>query len=293
MTQIPRRIHVGVLALQGAFSEHIQLLKKAFVVLEALPHGDFTWTCAEIRTSAELATCDALIIPGGESTAISLVAARSELLDLLRIFVKYQFLPYLASARSHLSRVNRKPTWGTCAGLILLAEAANRTKKGGQDLIGGIDVRVNRNHFGRQMESFEMDINLPFLNSLDIEVSSFRQRPFRGIFIRAPIVEKILPQTTGVHTEEEQNPGTVVAPSRMRETPTGIRYTPVEIMATLPGRRVAKSLGLETSCDGDIIAVRQRNVFGTSFHPELTDDARIHVWWLMQISTAFCDPVGR
>jgi len=86
MTLIPRRIHVGVLALQGAFSEHIQLLKKAFVVLEALPHGHFTWTCAEIRTPAELATCDALIIPGGESTAISLVAARSELLDLLPCF---------------------------------------------------------------------------------------------------------------------------------------------------------------------------------------------------------------
>lgn len=89
MTQILRRIHIGVLALQGAFSEHIQLLKQAFAVLEALPHKSFTWTCAEIRTPAELATCDALIIPGGESTTISLVAARSELLELLRIFVKY------------------------------------------------------------------------------------------------------------------------------------------------------------------------------------------------------------
>jgi len=175
----------------------------------------------------------------------------------------------------------------------LLAEAANRTKKGGQDLIGGIDVRVNRNHFGRQVESFERDINLPFLNSLDVEVSSSSHQPFRGIFIRAPIVEKVLPQTKGVHTEEEQNPGTVVAPSPTRETPTGTRYTPVEIMATLPGRGIARFPGLETSCGGDIIAVRQGNVFGTSFHPELTDDARIHIWWLMQITTAFCDPVGR
>lgn len=148
-------------------------------------------------------------------------------------------------------------------------------------------MRVNRNHFGRQVESFERDLDLPFLNTLDVEFSLSSQRPFRGVFIRAPIVEKILPPRTGVHIEEEQRPDTVVAPALTGETSSGIRHTQVEIMATLPGRGAVKSSGVETPCDGDIIAVRQGNVFGTSFHPELTDDVRIHVWWLMQISTVF------
>src|SRR6195952_318650 len=86
-------------------------------------------------------------------------------------------------------RVLRKPTWGTCAGLILLSESANRTKKGGQDLIGGLDVRVNRNHFGRQVESFQADLDLPFLGTH----GTVSTDPFPGVFIRAPVVEKILP----------------------------------------------------------------------------------------------------
>lgn len=86
MTRTPeRRILVGVLALQGAFSEHIQLLKQAFASLD---DGETHWACAEIRTPEQLAECDALVIPGGESTTIALVAARSGLLEPLRSFVK-------------------------------------------------------------------------------------------------------------------------------------------------------------------------------------------------------------
>lgn len=179
--------------------------------------------------------------------------------------------------------MHRKPTWGTCAGLILLAESANRTKKGGQDLIGGLDVRVNRNYFGRQTESFEADLDLPFL-SHDVPSSA---EPFRGFFIRAPVVEEILPSVMGKQTEEAERGETVVAPGK---DITNRWISPVEVMATLPGRskRLAEKIevaGLKEDI-GDIIAVRQRNVFGTSFHPELTPDARIHVWWLGQVLEA-------
>jgi 5'-phosphate synthase pdxT subunit len=84
----PTSLTVGVLALQGAFNEHIQLLRKAAAELAERSDPAVEWTFSEVRTAAELAACDALIIPGGESTTISLVAARSGLLDPLREFVK-------------------------------------------------------------------------------------------------------------------------------------------------------------------------------------------------------------
>ncbi|KAK5102800.1 Senecionine N-oxygenase [Lithohypha guttulata] len=242
-------ITVGVLAVQGAFLEHLTLLRKA-----ASHFGtDDTWfSFVEVRTSQELTRCDALIIPGGESTTISLVAARTDLLESLREFVK----------------VERKPTWGTCAGLILLAEAANSTKKGGQELIGGLDVRVNRNHFGRQIESFQTDLDLPFLAEVDVPSTSFP-----GVFIRAPIVEKILANVEGAQIEQQSVPDSVVAPSKQVRDERARAATSAE-----KGAEVVVS-----DEAGDVIAVRQGNVFGTSFHPELTDDIRMHVWWLQQV----------
>jgi 5'-phosphate synthase pdxT subunit len=196
---------------------------------------------------------------------------------------------------SQSTRVLRKPTWGTCAGLILLAESANRTKKGGQELIGGLDVRVNRNHFGRQVESFEADLNLPFLQQLDGEEFDTKQSPFRAIFIRAPIVERILPNVSGIQEGEAKIDNTVIAPSRIIDENIAktVKVADVEIMGTLPGRTAAiKSDEIKHKVDseaGDIIAVRQANCFGTSFHPELTGDPRIHVWWLEQVVKAVDD----
>lgn len=183
-------------------------------------------------------------------------------------------------------RVHRKPAWGTCAGLILLAESANRTKKGGQDLIGGLDVRVNRNHFGRQAESFQAPLDLPFLGSAG------QIDPFPAVFIRAPVVEKILPHQKGVQVDELQKDDTVVAPSKNPEGHAAqvAMADDVEVLATLPGR-AAKLASEGRNIDaeretGDIIAVQQGNVFGTSFHPELTNDARIHAWWLRQVQNS-------
>lgn len=190
-------------------------------------------------------------------------------------------------------RIHRKPTWGTCAGLILLAESANRTKKGGQELIGGLDVRVNRNHFGRQIESFQAPMDLPFLAPLDAAVDDDgNERSFTGVFIRAPVVEKMLPSAESVQTEEQKRDATIVAPSRLPESRLAREAISdnVEVLGQLPGRaaRLATS-GVSIDAEenvGDIVAVRQGNVFGTSFHPELTSDPRIHMWWLRQVEDA-------
>lgn len=181
--------------------------------------------------------------------------------------------------------MKRRPTWGTCAGLILLSESANRTKQGGQELIGGLDVRVNRNHFGRQAESFQAPLHLPFLRDAGAEITN--DHPFPGIFIRAPVVEKLLPAVEGVQKSEEQRTDTVVAPSKatdkvevMKDVGSG-----VNVLGVLPGRaeRLSGQIEQENKQAGDIVAVRQGNVFGTSFHPELTTDMRIHSWWLKQL----------
>ncbi|RVD85812.1 uncharacterized protein DFL_004119 [Arthrobotrys flagrans] len=252
-------VTVGVLALQGAFSEHLQLLKKAS---QALP-SNITFQFLEIRTEDALSSCDALIVPGGESTTMSLVAERSGLLEPLREFVK----------------VYRKPVWGTCAGMILLAEEANRTKKGGQELIGGLDVRVKRNHFGSQTESFSTPLSLPFLGD---------STPFYGYFIRAPIVEHILPPTTPASSLENNTADTVTAPSKKPINNIAASFTSPDEVKILGRLTPSKLTTTEEDAklgpsEGRIVAVEQGNCFGTSFHPELGSDIRIHKWWLEKV----------
>ena len=276
-------VTIGVLALQGAFFEHIVLLKRAAQGIKNISQNSPIFGFVEVRTAAELSKCDALVIPGGESTTIALIAADSGLLEPLRDFVKCVDVHFI-EATSDISRLNRKPTWGTCAGLILLAESANRVKKGGQELIGGLDVRVNRNHFGRQVESFQADLSLPFLS----ELPGSNNVPFPGVFIRAPVVEKLLPNTEGPQVEEDQKADTIVAPSRVVENESAKKRLArdISILGTLPGRvnkTGNESLVSAAGETGDIIAVQQGNVFGTSFHPELTTDTRIHQWWLLQV----------
>ena len=149
-------------------------------------------------------------------------------------------------------------------------------------------MRVNRNHFGRQTESFETDLHLPFLNS-----QGELEKSFRGIFIRAPVVEKVLPVVTGEQRGEAGREDTVIAPSRPAMDAAAAEQVNqlVKVMARLPNRAKlspssvseGKHINSET---GDIIAVWQGNVFGTSFHPELTQDPRIHAWWLEEVKSA-------
>jgi 5'-phosphate synthase pdxT subunit len=255
------KITVGVLALQGAFVEHISLLQHAATADLAAQYPDIYFEFVTVRTPTELELCHALILPGGESTSISLIAERTGLLNPLREFVKVQ----------------RRPVWGTCAGLILLAETADKTKSTGQELIGGLDVRVHRNYFGRQVESFEAELDLPFLGPDKCR--------FHSVFIRAPVVEKVLPAaTTVIDMTPEEPDGTIMAP-QLKAT-----SAEVEILGRLPGRaralRDKTTTAEELGEDGDIIAVKQGNVFGTAFHPELTGDGRIHAWWLGEVVKA-------
>jgi len=115
---------------------------------------------------------------------------------------------------------------------------------------------------------------------------------FRGVFIRAPVVEKILPVVRGVQEEEAQRDDTVVAPSRQPGSKGAEEMVEreVEVMGRLERRKDMKEVDNSDKSsegedvEGDIIAVRQGNVFGTSFHPELTGDSRLHVWWLQQVT---------
>jgi 5'-phosphate synthase pdxT subunit len=143
---------IGVLALQGDFIEHIKILRE--IGEEAM----------EIRLPAQLDDLAGLIIPGGESTTIGKLAVAYNLIEPLKTFGE------------------RHPIWGTCAGAIFLSKDAQRS----QPLLELMDIRVARNAFGRQVDSFEWDIDIPVLEQVDP-----RRRPFHAIFIRAPLIESV------------------------------------------------------------------------------------------------------
>ncbi|GGS00074.1 MULTISPECIES: pyridoxal 5'-phosphate synthase glutaminase subunit PdxT [Streptomyces] len=180
---------IGVLALQGDVREHLIALASA----DALARP--------VRRPEELAEVDGLVIPGGESTTMSKLAVLFGMMEPLRERVRAGM-----------------PVYGTCAGMILLAEKI-LDPRSGQETIGGIDMIVRRNAFGRQNESFEAAV----------EVAGIDGGPVEGVFIRAPWVESV-----GAEAEVIAEHG------------------------------------------GHIVAVRQRNVLATSFHPELTGDHRVH-----------------
>lgn len=188
---------VGVLALQGAFIEHEKMLRGLGV------------EAAEVRLPEQLEDLDGLIIPGGESTTIGKLAVTFGLVEPLRQFAQH------------------KPTWGTCAGMIFLAKDIGIDR---QPILGLMDIKVNRNAFGRQIDSFETDIDIPPLG----------ERPFHAVFIRAPIV-------------------TDVAEG-------------VDVLARLADER--------------IVAVQQGHWLATAFHPELTQDDRLHRHFVGMIDKA-------
>jgi 5'-phosphate synthase pdxT subunit len=139
---------IGVLALQGAFIEHIKMLRS--LGAEA----------TEVRLPADLDGLDGLIIPGGESTTIGKLAVEFGLIEPLRDFAR------------------TRPTWGTCAGMIFLASDLGQNV---QPILSVMDISVDRNTFGRQINSFEADLN----------VSLFPDVPYHAVFIRAPAVTSV------------------------------------------------------------------------------------------------------
>jgi pyridoxal 5'-phosphate synthase pdxT subunit len=188
-------LRVGVLALQGAFQEHAAILRR--LGAEAV----------EVRQPDDLQGLDGLIIPGGESTTMGKLMARFELDGPIK---------RLAG--------QGKPVWGTCAGMIMLAKDIEGSD---QPRLALMDVGVNRNAFGRQLDSFEADLTVPELG----------QQPFHAVFIRAPVVTRT---GDGIH-----------------------------VLATL--------------LDGRVVAAEQGSLLVTAFHPELTDDARFHQYFLNRV----------
>lgn len=156
---------IGVLALQGAFIEHIKILESLGV------------KAVEVRQAEQLRDLDGLIIPGGESTTFGKLAEAFGLIEPLRKFCQ-----------------TGKPVWGTCAGMIFLAKDVGRK----QPVIGLMDVQVKRNAFGRQVDSFEIDLNIPVLG----------KSPFHAIFIRAPLIESV---GKNVEVLAKLDDGTIVA----------------------------------------------------------------------------------
>lgn len=189
---------VGVLALQGDVREHQQVLTDlgAQVVL--------------VRTPAQLETVSGLVIPGGESSVID---------KLSRIFDISQPIQERIAAGM--------PVFGTCAGLIMLADTVLDAIKG-QQSFGGLDVSVRRNAFGSQNQSFETELEVPELGKPTVHAT----------FIRGPVVDAV--------------------GSRAR------------VMAALP--------------DGRVVAVAQGNLLGTSFHPEMNGETRLHRYFLDRVA---------
>lgn len=143
---------IGLLALQGDFAEHAAILKQLGVVTR------------EVRLSTDLQGLDGLIIPGGESTSIGKLAQDFAMIQPLQEFGQEHAI------------------WGTCAGSIFLSKDARRS----QPLLGLMDIQVERNAFGRQVDSFEIDLNVECLQSFQAE-----NPPFHAIFIRAPLIESV------------------------------------------------------------------------------------------------------
>ncbi len=192
---------IGVLGLQGAVSEHLSATKRAMDSLGI--RGEVRW----VSHRDHIDGLDGLILPGGESTTIGRLMATTGLLQEIKDAVE-KGLPIL----------------GTCAGLILMAKEGDKhVERTKQPLLRVMDIKIIRNAFGRQRESFEVDI----------PIRGLKGKPFRAVFIRAPAIERL--------------------------------WGGAESLAELEGRTVA---------------AKQGRMLAFCFHPELTEDTRIHEWFL-------------
>ncbi|MDO8589138.1 MAG: pyridoxal 5'-phosphate synthase glutaminase subunit PdxT [Armatimonadota bacterium] len=189
-------MRIGVLALQGDYDKHLQMLKRLGV--EAVP----------VRTAEEVRQLDGLIIPGGESTTIGKLMRRFGIDEAI------------------IEKVDQgMALYGTCAGLILMA---NDIEDSDQGRLGLLDITVRRNAFGRQIDSFETDMTVPELGP----------DPIRAVFIRAPFVTEV--------------------------------------------RNGVKTLA---SINGQPVLIQRDKLLASAFHPELTEDTRLHAYFLELVQT--------
>ncbi len=199
-------LKIGILSIQGDIEENRHSCK------ESLNELGINGNIIEVKNYDEILNIDGLIIPGGESTVISiLMSLKQSNWELLKQKIS-EGLPVL----------------GTCAGMIVLAKSVHdktigKTK---QKLLENLDVTIERNAFGRQHESFETDLNIPLIG----------ERPFKAVFIRGPVVKE-----------------------------TG------------------KDVQILAKYNDKIVAIQQNNIIGTSFHPELAEDSRIHSYFIKMI----------
>ncbi|WP_028278849.1 pyridoxal 5'-phosphate synthase glutaminase subunit PdxT [Arthrobacter sp. H5] len=228
---------VGVLAVQGDVREHIRVVESLGGIASA------------VRRHSELDGLDGLIIPGGESTTMDKLTRAFELAEPLRRMIRGGF-----------------PVYGSCAGMIMLADAIadpSTDRQGNpQQTLGGLDIVVRRNAFGRQRESFERDVEFAGLPGRGTNDGG---APVHAVFIRAPWVESV--------GESVQ----ILAQVEAGDTP------PAEH---------GGAAGPEPHTVARIVAVRSGNLLATSFHPEVTGEHRIHELFLSMISERRATHVG-
>ena len=199
-----KRLKIGVLALQGAVSEHVEALEKVMKKL------GLEGKVVLVRKKEDLNDISGLVIPGGESTTVNRL--------MLKIGIREKIIKL---AKRGL------PILGTCAGAILLAKKGDeQVKRTGTILLGLMEMKVLRNAYGRQVNSFEVDVKIPELGS----------KSFRTVFIRAPVIEKVWGET--------------------------------KVWAKHKNK---------------IIGAKKDNVLALTFHPELTNDLRIHGYFIKTI----------
>lgn len=196
-------MRIGVIAIQGNVEEHVNAMQRA------LDQAGCRAEVIKIKHKGLVPTCDALILPGGESTTLG------RLMEKEGISMEIRKVAHAGV-----------PIMGTCAGLVLLAKKGDeQVKKTGQSLLSLMDITVNRNAFGRQKESFECLVDFKGLDS-----------PFNAVFIRAPSITAF-----------------------------------------------GKDVEVLSKYNDVIIAAREKNMLALAFHPELTDDPRIHHYFLKMI----------
>ena len=233
-------IVIGVLALQGAFLEHLHALRQLSI------------PCLEVRLPSHLSLIDGLIIPGGESTSIALVAQREQLLDPLRLFSS-----------------SRRPVFGTCAGLILLADDVRGQKRGGQQLIGGLDVAVQRNHYGTQLGSFRTRLRVPALATVGEEGGE----ECEAVFIRAPGIVEVGEGVEVLATIDKEDDALVSQQGR-KAGEDALAPASADSVAAGGGRSRVDYTSERMRVVP--VAVREGNLLATTFHPELTRELRWH-----------------